>query len=149
MPPTGAATTDEGTARVWDFSEFTEKVLLTDPSSAPQVEYDGLTIVGTVTSETKDYITTEGVHFNGVTKSGSRYIMLTLAKAGTLAVSFHSNSTSTRLCYIATANPATDYIASQTATAGTVSATLIAGTYYIGIGGGGGATVDAVTFTPL
>ncbi len=96
MPPTGAAMTDESAVKVWDFSEFTEKVLLTDASLAPQVEYDGLTIVGAVTSETKDYITTEGVHFNGVTKSGSRYIMLTLIKAGTLVVTFHSNSTSTR-----------------------------------------------------
>ena len=145
MPPAMAVMTDAPT--VWNFSQFIQRVSLTDANVAPHVEYEGLTIVGAVTSESKDYITSQGVHFNGATKAGSRYIQVTLDRAGELAVSFTSNGSSARTCYIALSVPANSYVASANAVHDTVVAQLLPETYYIGIEGG--ITITSITFTPV
>jgi len=128
MPPARAATTD----REWDFSEFTEQVSLASDTEAPSIEYNGLHIVGAMTSERKDYVSSEGVHYNGATKTGQRYILFTPGTVGNLSVSYKSNGSSARGCYISLDASTGTAIASDSGTIGTFDADLRDGTtYYI------------------
>lgn len=128
MPPGRAATTDVE----WDFSEFGERVSLTSETEAPTINYNGLHIIGAMTTDSKDYVTSEGVHFNGATKLGQRCLFYTPDMDGRLTVSYKSNGSSARGCYISKEMSTTNYLAMDSAVVGSVIARLKAGTtYYI------------------
>jgi len=144
MPPGRAAPTDEE----WDFSEFTVRQSLTSTTEAPYIDYGDLRIVGALTSETKDYVTEDGVHYNGATKSGQRFILYTPSVKGRLMVSYKSNGSTARGCYISEEISTTNYVAMDSAVVGSVVAQLRAGVaYYICCDAG--ITITNIIFTAL
>lgn len=141
MPPRRAATTDE----LWDFSEFVEQVSLAGELEAPTINYNGLQIVGAVATDNKDYVAAEGVHYNGATKAGQRYIHYIPSVDGRLTVSYKSNGSSARGCYISEEISTTNYLAMDSAVVGSVTARLRAGrSYYICCDAG--ITITALNF---
>lgn len=141
MPPRRAATTDE----LWDFSEFVEHVSLGGELEAPTINYNGLQIVGAVATDNKDYVAAEGVHYNGATKAGQRYIHYIPSVDGRLTVSYKSNGSSARGCYISEEISTTSYLAMDSAVVGSVTARLRAGrSYYICCDAG--ITITALNF---
>lgn len=141
MPPRRAATTDE----LWDFSEFVEQVSLDGELEAPTINYNGLQIVGAVATDNKDYVAAEGVHYNGATKAGQRYIHYIPSVDGRLTVSYKSNGSSARGCYISEEISTTNYLAMDSAVVGSVTARLRAGrSYYICCDAG--ITITALNF---
>jgi len=76
---------------VWDFSEFTETVILSDDNIT--YDYEGLTLVGnTKSGYQNDYVSTAGLHLNGTSTSKIRYIKYTPAKDGVMTVNYYSNN---------------------------------------------------------
>ena len=144
MPPRRAATTD----LIWDFSEFTEQMSITSETGVPNVGYNGLIIQGAMTSDKKDYISTEGVHFNGATKTAQRAIVYTPSLQGRLTVAYKSNGSTARGCYISTHYGTTDVIAMDSDVVGSVTARLSPGQQYI-IGCDAGITITNVIFSPF
>lgn len=76
----------------WDFSEFTEKVILAGIDI--DYEYNGLTLMGnTSSSYTSDYVSSAaGFHMNGASSSKIRYISYKPQYDGTMTVYFRSNN---------------------------------------------------------
>jgi len=143
MPPGRAATTDVE----WDFSDFVERVTLNGELEAPTINYNGMQIVGAVATDNKDYVAAEGVHYNGATKAGQRYIHYMPDADGRLTVSYKSNGSGARGCYISEENSTTNYLAMDSAVVGSVVARLKAGrTYYICCDAG--ITITNILYSP-
>lgn len=144
-PLTRAAVTDEEMT-VWDFSDVTENIPLAEPDAAPRLNYKGLVIVGAATEENKDYITSEGIHFNGASKAESRHVIFSTEKSGVFNVTYRTNGSSKKDIYLANSIPAETYIVKHNATSGVIGNRFEPGTYYVGIGGG--MTLSLITFEP-
>ena len=56
----------------WDFAPFTEQVSLQDTAEVPIIDYNGLSIMGSQSTDGKDYLYTGGARFNGAGTPGVR-----------------------------------------------------------------------------
>lgn len=76
----------------WDFSEFTEQVILAGIDI--DYEYNGPTLMGNTKSDyTSDYVSSAaGFHMNGASSSKMRYISYKPQYDGTMTVYFRSNN---------------------------------------------------------
>ena len=132
----------------WDFAPFTEQVSLQDSAEVPIFDYNGLSIMGSQSTDGKDYLSTAGARFNGAGTPGVRRCIIYQPTAdGTLTVYFHSNSTSTRRLHIAD-NELHDLATAEasTAEASAVAELLGGNTYYIWVDNGGGGTISHLTY---
>ena len=132
----------------WDFAPFTEQVSLQDSAEVPIVDYNGLSIMGSQSTDGKDYLYTGGARFNGAGTPGVRRCIIYQPTAdGTLTVYFHSNSTSQRRLHIAD-NQLHDLATAEASTAeASATAELVAGnTYHIWVDNGGGGTITRLTY---
>ena len=121
----------------WGFSEY-KAIVAADIS-----DYNGLKIILNKGTVAKDYVSKNGATFGGNSSSSIRYIEFTPSTSGTFKVTFKSNNSSdaaNRSAYIGTTAGSTTeggYLATATASIGTVSANLTAGTkYYVYVVGG-------------
>ena len=132
----------------WDFAPFTEQVSLQDTAEVPIIDYNGLSIMGSQSTDGKDYLYTGGARFNGAGTPGVRRCIIYKPDAdGRLTVTFHSNSTSSRRLHIANAG-LTNLVTADAGTADVSAfADLHAGeNYYIWVDNGGGGTISHLTY---
>lgn len=150
----------ETVTKTWDFSEFTETVILAGDNYS--IEYNGLTLVGNSSaSYTSDYVSSNaGFHMNGTSDSKQRYIEYKPLYDGTITVTYRSNNSSatdritaigTKVVKFSTADGATsDVLAwgfTDGATEKTISADLTAGKNYYFYFANGGQGIFKLEYT--